>query len=79
MAGKQGSNVGLQDGGWRERERGWGGVGLGLVFQSRYLVIVNCTILTSDSELIDSTYMVTPTSTGGPETRIVVVRIKEHI
>lgn len=25
------------------------------------------TILTSDSELIDSTYMVTPTSTGGPE------------
>lgn len=26
-----------------------------------------CTILTSDSELIDSTYIVTPTSTGGPE------------
>lgn len=30
-----------------------------------------CTILTSDSELIDSTYMVTPTSTGGPEIRII--------
>lgn len=26
-----------------------------------------CTILTSDRELMDSTYMVTPTSTGGPE------------
>lgn len=28
-----------------------------------------CTILTSDSELIDSTYIVTPTSTGGPAIR----------
>lgn len=28
-----------------------------------------CTILTSDSELILKTYMVTPTSTGGPETK----------
>lgn len=33
--------------------------------QSRYLNI--CTIFTSESELIESTYMVTPTSTGGPE------------
>lgn len=28
-----------------------------------------CTIRTSETELIDSTYMVTPTSTGGPEIR----------
>lgn len=28
------------------------------------------TILTSDSELILKTYMVTPTSTGGPETKV---------
>lgn len=32
-----------------------------------------CTILTSDSELIDSTYIVTPTSTGGPEIWILIV------
>lgn len=40
-----------------------------ILILKRYVVIV-CTILTSDSELIDSTYIVTPTSTGGPEIRI---------
>lgn len=35
---------------------------------TRYIVLFS-TILTSDSELILSTYMVTPTSTGGPVNR----------
>lgn len=30
---------------------------------------LDSTILTSDSELMERTYIVTPTSTGGPETR----------
>jgi hypothetical protein len=30
---------------------------------------IYCTICTSDNELILNTYMVTPTSTGVPETR----------
>lgn len=33
------------------------------------MYIFYCTICTSDNELMLSTYMVTPTSTGVPETR----------
>jgi len=33
------------------------------------MYIFYCTICTSDNELMLSTYMVTPTSTGKPETR----------
>lgn len=45
-----------------------------IIFNQRWLNRFEaffCTILTSDSELIDSTYMVTPTSTGGPAIWIV--------